>query len=197
MDFLNAKTYITEELKSGLSPKLTYHGLHHTLDVLQVTTVLCEKEQIDHHYTLLLQTAALYHDTGFLRSYQQHEQHSCDIAQETLPFFGYQPAHITLICDFILATRIPQNPRNAWAALLCDADLDYLGRPDFYAIGQTLRDELLAYHVIQSEEEWDMMQIQFLQEHQYFTPTNQQHREGQKQAYLHELLKVIQGNITS
>ena len=46
MDYKGAKQFILEKLQRELSVDLTYHGLHHTLDVLQSVKELCLLENI-------------------------------------------------------------------------------------------------------------------------------------------------------
>ncbi len=41
MNYHAAKAFILDKLEKELSNKLTYHGLHHTLDVLYITEELC------------------------------------------------------------------------------------------------------------------------------------------------------------
>jgi uncharacterized protein len=191
MQYQAAKTFILNELDHHLSPSLLYHGKHHTLDVLKVTRQLCVLERVGRQNTLLLKTAALFHDTGFMRSTKDHEWHGCDIARTFLPQFGYTTADIEAICGMIMATKIPQSPKTSLEAILCDADLDYLGRPDFYPIGQTLFQELKNLGVLHDEQTWNRIQVNFLSAHQFFTPTNIAAREPVKQQYLNELRMLI------
>ncbi|MEM1216569.1 MAG: HD domain-containing protein [Bacteroidota bacterium] len=148
MNYQAAKDFILEKLRTELADELYYHGLHHTLDVLAVTEELAELLDIAPHERVLLRTAALYHDAGFTVSATEHELRGCEIARAHLPGFGYRPADIERICGMITATKIPQSPQNQLEEILCDADLDYLGRDDFYPIGATLFDELHARKVI-------------------------------------------------
>jgi hypothetical protein len=83
-----------------------------------------------------------------------------------------------------MATRIPQAPRNKLARVLCDADLDYLGRGDFERIGNTLFAEMKTYGVLKNEREWNELQVRFLERHSYFTGTNKEQREPVKQEHL-------------
>ena len=46
MNYHAAKAFIVDKLERELSADLTYHGLHHTLDVLRVTEELCLMEAI-------------------------------------------------------------------------------------------------------------------------------------------------------
>lgn len=192
MNYHAVKAFILDKLGRELPGKLTYHGVHHTLDVLFITEELCYLESIDPYETLLLRTAALFHDSGFTITNVNHETLSCQIARENLPRYGYSDDEIERICSMIMATRIPQTPRNFLEKIICDADLDYLGRDDFYDIGATLFEELKAYNILKSEEDWNRLQVRFLENHHFFTPTNVERRTARKQHYLEELRKLVE-----
>lgn len=193
MNYHAAKAFIVDKLERELSADLTYHGLHHTLDVLHITEELCHMESIGAYESMLLKTAALFHDSGFIKNNKDHETLGCAIAREYLPQYDYTPLEIERICGMIMATKIPQSPANFLEAILCDADLDYLGREDFYDIGSTLFQELKIYQVLQREEDWNRLQVSFLEKHDFFTPTNQRRRAPRKQAYLEQLKQVVAG----
>jgi len=194
MDYLGAKAYILKRLEEELPPNLFYHGPHHTKDVLQATTELCNLEQIDPHHTTLLKTAALYHDAGFLYCMEGHEEASCHIVKQQLQHFQYKAEDIDAICGMIMATKIPQTPNDAYEAILCDADLDYLGREDFYPIAQSLFEELKAYEILTEESLWNKIQVDFLSKHRYFTATNRNRRIAKKSIFLEELKKIVAGH---
>ncbi|MBF9239105.1 HD domain-containing protein [Hymenobacter sp. BT683] len=187
-----AEAYIVQELRRGLSPTLYYHGLHHTLDVTAVAMELAAAEGVtDAEALCLLRTAALYHDAGFLRTYQGHEAEGCELVRVTLPDFGYSPDQIEQICVMIMATQYPQEPRSQLAEILCDADLDYLGRPDFEPISTSLFKELTARELIADEYEWYQLQANFLTHHRYWTPTTVARRAASKQARLDRILALL------
>lgn len=191
MDYRAAKAFIIDKLKRELSADLTYHGLHHTLDVFDVTKELCGIEAVSARETVLLKTAALFHDSGFTINNKEHEMLGCQIAQQELPNFGYSAGEIEQICGMIMATKIPQNPQNHLEAILCDADLDYLGRDDFFSIGVTLYEELKAYKVLQNEEAWNRLQVSFLEKHTFFTSTSIKRRARKKALYLDQLRDLV------
>jgi HD superfamily phosphodiesterase len=192
MDYRAAEQYILQRLRSELSESLYYHGLHHTLDVLRVAIDLCLREGVEGKDLALVKTAALFHDAGFVHNkHIGHEQAGCEMAQAALPAFGYTEADIAVICDMIMATKIPQSPKNLLEEIICDADLDYLGRPDFYPIGRSLYRELAAYELIGDEQAWNHLQVRFLSAHQYHTQTNRGEREPVKQRYLEELRDLV------
>lgn len=191
MDYSASKNFILDKLEKDLSPDLHYHGLHHTLDVLSTAESLCVEENINDYDTILLKTAALFHDAGFLRNNINHETLGCDIVREFLPTFGYSKRAIEKICGMIMSTKIPQSPKNKLEKIICDADLDYLGRDDFKKIGDTLFEELKAYHYLKTREEWDTMQITFLEKHTFFTESSRTKRQPIKAAHLAQLKKSM------
>lgn len=192
MDYRAAKQFIVAKLRAELSEQLHYHGLHHTLDVLKMASEIGEQEGVDAHDLVLLKTAALFHDAGFVKNkHAGHEAEGCLIARAELPRFHYAQADIETICGMIMATKIPQSPSNLLEQIICDADLDYLGRDDFYRIGNSLFEEMLAYHLISDEFAWNRLQVNFLNAHRFHTRTNKLIREPVKQLYLEELRGVV------
>ncbi len=192
MDYSASKDFILGKLERDLSPDLYYHGVHHTLDVLATAEFLCVEEKINDYDTLLLKTAALFHDAGFLQNNLNHEALGCDLVREHLPNFGYSEKAIEKICGMITSTKIPQSPKNKLEEIICDADLDYLGRDDFKKIGDTLFEELKAYNYLKTREEWDTMQIAFLEKHSFFTESSQTKRQSKKAEHLAQLKKSMQ-----
>ena len=187
MDFDTVKTEILDRLQTDLPRNLHYHSVRHTLDVLNAVTILTESEKVTEHNHLLLQTAALFHDAGFLIQYYDNETQGCKLAETVLPEYGYNSNDIKFIQNIIMATRIPQSPKNHIEQIMCDADLDYLGRKDFHIIAKKLRQELKEHDKDFSDEEWIQFEVNFLEKHQYFTETARKLRNTQKIKYLNEL----------
>lgn len=188
MNFPDAKQFILSVLASDLSPTLYYHGLHHVLDVVEAADRIAGAEGVtDSESLTLLRTAALFHDVGFLSTYKGHEEAGCSYVRRVLPGFGYEPGQIDAVCGMILATRIPQTPRTKLEEILCDADLDYLGRDDFGPIAHSLYAELKARGMVADEPSWNRIQINFLSSHHYWTPTAVATRQATKAHHLDEL----------
>ena len=194
MKYRAVKTFILGKLRRELPEKLRYHGYHHTLDVLQVASQLCRQEGISAKDTVLVKTAALFHDSGFVKNkHSDHESVGCEIARSVLPGFDFGPQDIERICSMIMATKIPQSPQNLLEKIICDADLDYLGRPDFYPIASSLYAELNAYQLVLDEKIWNKIQVKFLDDHHFWTETNLRNREPEKRRRLAELQTVVAG----
>ncbi|MEO6230707.1 MAG: HD domain-containing protein [Ferruginibacter sp.] len=83
------------------------------MDVTAQCMSIARDEQIQSPAVLEeLEIAALYHDTGFIYVYNNHEEKGCEIAREQLPGFGLTPENIDNICALIMATKVPQLPMN-------------------------------------------------------------------------------------
>jgi len=187
-DFEHARHYAFHRLERELAPDLFYHSIRHTRDeVLPAAERLAAMEGICEEQFLLLRTAATYHDIGFIEKYTGHEAVSIRIASEVLPRFGYSPTQIQAITDIIRATKLPQSPRNLLEQIMADADLDGLGREDFWDRNVDLRAELAVYDRPVDDVEWYKGQVQFLTAHSYFTASAHTLRAAQKQRHLDEL----------
>src|SRR5579871_1976112 len=68
------REFIIDELRHGLPGHLTYHSVEHVLDVYQAAEYIGIQEGICANDMRLLLTAALYHDTGFLKGPIDHEE---------------------------------------------------------------------------------------------------------------------------
>ena len=183
--------FILDKLTNELAPHLYYHSVKHTLDVYERAAYMAAKENVNPEDIKLLLIAALYHDSGYLYQSAGHEDISCKIATDVLPDFGYNPDDVEKICRIIIATKLPQDPHSKLEEIICDADLDYLGRDDFFETGHGLYLEMLAAGKVADEKEWNLLQIDFLQEHHYFTTTAKLLRDKKKQENLTILLSKI------
>ena len=187
--FTSIKQPILSRLENELDPRLGYHNITHTLDVLEQAEVLAKQENVtDKHDLLLLKTAAVFHDSGFLFVYKGHEEKGCEIASESLRNV-FSEEDIKKVCGMIMATKIPQSPNTLLEQIICDADLDYLGRNDFEPISQTLHKEFIIFKIIPEDIIWDHIQIKFFESHHYFTGTSVSKRNEKKLKHLNTLKK--------
>ena len=186
-DFEAAEHQIIGLLEQKM-PKLRYHNIDHIYDVLNSSLVIAENEKLTEDEIKLLRLAALYHDAGFIHSPRNHEEKGAAMARETLPAYRLNADQIEAISNMIIATRIPQSPVTRLDRTLCDADLDYLGREDFYEIGGRLLEELKDQGVVETEREWNLVQKTFLESHRYHTKFSKENREGKKHEHLQQII---------
>lgn len=178
---------VVSRLERNLPKDLYYHGLHHTFNVLRSAEFIAKEEKISDEELHLLRVAVLYHDAGFLKTYKNHEEAGCEMARQDLPQYGVSHQDIQTICGMIMATKIPQNPRTQLEKIIADADLEYLGTDDFDKIGDTLFEEVKIYLKVESRRQWDVIQVNFLKNHHYYTQFCRLNREPEKQKHLKEV----------
>lgn len=193
MNYQNARQFILKKLEDELPDYLYYHSINHVLDVLSAAENLAGLEGIEGESLTLLKTAVLYHDCGFIKQSNDHEMIGCQIVREYLPAFNYSEEQIKIICDMIMATKIPQSPKNLLEQIICDADLDYLGRDDFWTIGSNLFKELEIYGILNDERDWNKLQLKFLEGHQYFTQSAIKLRKIKKDSHLEKIRNIVSG----
>lgn len=150
------------------SKQLVYHNYQHILDVRKSAEIIGKKEGLTDHELLLVDTAALFHDIGFFKTYDNHEDESIMIVSNHLNEFGYSDQDVKLISQMIDSTKLPQNPQNHLDEILCDADLDNLGRDDFMEIFEQLYIEKKSFYRF-SKNEWYESTLAFIKTHRYFT----------------------------
>ncbi|MES2108644.1 MAG: HD domain-containing protein [Bacteroidota bacterium] len=183
----DAAEFIITKLNNELPGNLVYHNTTHTLDVVASARRLGEAEDISPADMDLLLTAAYYHDSGFLVKMAGHEEESCRIAHQALPGFSYSSDEIEKICGMIMATRLPQLPQNHLEQILADADLDDLGRDDFFTIGDKLFLENSFFGLKNDPHEWRCKQLDFMEKHHYFTKSAINLRQAKKDANLERI----------
>jgi uncharacterized protein len=172
--YLKLRKHVLDKLRGELPQHLAYHGMNHTLDVLNV----CQ-----------LRMGAIVHDMGFLIEAVNHEAVGAEMAGVLMKDLGMKQDVINEVKGLVMATKIPQTPLNDLQKIICDADLDYLGRDDYPTISVKLFAELKHMNIITTEEQWKNLQINFLKAHQFQTSFAKKNREPKKQYWLKKLLE--------
>lgn len=187
-DHAGAIAYALDHLIHDLSPTLFYHSVWHTRDeVVPRVEWLAKREDVSQEARSLVKIAAYFHDLGFIQQRDGHERASAQLAREVLPGFGYTPDQVEDIAGIILATQLPQNPHTLLEEIMADADLDVLGRNDFFVRNRALHAEIISGGEEISVAAWLAGQVRMLRQHHYFTATARQDRAQRKQQNLHIL----------
>ena len=192
MQYEEAYSFLMPRLERELPGYLAYHNADHTKDVIAASQQLAARENIAGDDLVLLKTAALFHDSGFMQQSEGHEEISCILAREHLPACGYTLDQIEHICRIIMATKLPQSPTDILEKILCDADLFYLGQDGYEAKAEKLFREFKQAGVIKTDTEWLLKQTEFLSAHSYFTPAAIGLLEEKKQVILQKLRSKIE-----
>jgi len=191
IQFTDIQELILDRMENELPGYLYYHNVKHTVDVVTEVELIGWAEGLDDEGILMLKTAALFHDAGHTIAYDEHEYHGTELAKKFLPDYGYSDEQIEKICDIIMATKLPPQPKDIFQEIICDADLDYLGRSDMIPVSNTLFKELHEQNKIGTLNEWNKLQLKFISGHSYFTKTARSLREVNKQKQIERIRKLI------
>ena len=192
MDFELARKSVLSKLKTALPSTIVYHDLNHTLYVEKAAKRLAFLEGIKGEDLILLRTAVLFHDVGFIMTANDNEEIAVKLMKTELPQYGYSEEHIETISKIIRATIRGSKPESLLEKIMCDADHDYLGRANYHVIAKRLRKELEHHGKIMSEKEWIIFQLNYLEhEHKYYTETAKNIRDEGKNRRISELKSLL------
>jgi class 3 adenylate cyclase/predicted metal-dependent HD superfamily phosphohydrolase/ActR/RegA family two-component response regulator len=172
IDFNHMRKNILNILKASLPDEVAYHDLSHTLNVEKAVARYAKLEGLTEDEMIIIQTAALYHDAGFILTNKDNEEFAANLASIHLPKFGYKEAHIEEIISIIHSTHHNKPKKTLLQKIMCDADHDYFGRADYYSVANRLRTEMANYGTEMSDKEWLEYQLKYLEgKHRFFTET--------------------------
>ncbi|SMO78398.1 Adenylate cyclase, class 3 [Saccharicrinis carchari] len=191
IQFLDIQEVVLDMMEQSLPDDLFYHNIKHTIDVITEVELIGWAEGLNEQDILTLKLAALFHDSGHMISYNDHELHSTIIAKKMLSKYKYSSEVIEKVCHLIMATRFPSDPQNILEKVICDSDLDYLGRADFIPVSNMLYQELKVRGMVASFSEWNQKQLNFIKKHQYYTDTAQNLREVNKNKQIERLESLL------
>lgn len=190
--FDDLEEHVMNILEDKLPKNLYYHNLKHTIDVTVQVEIIGRREGVNDEDLLLLKTAALFHDSGFINTYKDHEEAGVELAKGILPDYDYTQKQIEQISEIIMATKMPPKPKNLLQQIICDADLDYLGRVDFIPVSGNLFKELKEHNMLEDDiDKWNQIQINFIENHSYFTKTAKKLRDVNKNNQLEAIRCLV------
>ena len=196
MQYDQVHSFLIQKLEDGLPSYLTYHDAGHTRNVIEAAGHLAIAENITGEDFVLLKTAALFHDSGYMQIYKGHEEVSCNLARKYLPEYGYTPVQIETICRLIMATRWPAKPTDLLEKILCDADMYYIGTEHYTFYAEKLYLELKKSGGVKTKVEWLLQQVEFLSAHKFHTQTAINEREAVKIKELHQLQMQLESAVS-
>ena len=192
MPIEDAQKYVVTLLNESLDTSFTYHNLTHTQRVVEDAKTLAELADIKDADKHLLLVAAWFHDTGYTKGVQNHEDDSAAIAKAFLEAQTYSETDIKIVCDLILATKLDATPNTPLEKIIRDADCSHVGHKSYLEISELLRKEWeLKCHRTFTEIEWLDENITFLStKHQFHTSEAALSWDKRKSKNLSELLKL-------
>jgi HD superfamily phosphodiesterase len=164
------ETYALQIFENDLPADLRYHDLNHTLSVRESSLLIGAHYKLSEENLEAMEIAALLHDTGYVKAYTGHEAVSAEIAENFLVQHNYPPERIELVKELIAATKLVYEPKNLMQKIIKDADLNNLGQGQYLKTIDNLRKEMHTFLNLEySDEDFYEMNIQFMDNHYYFT----------------------------
>ncbi|MBL0045294.1 MAG: polyphosphate kinase 1 [Flavobacteriales bacterium] len=166
-----ARLFVRRHFARDIPKWMAFHDLDHTLEVARFSQSIGRGSGLSEQAVRELELAALFHDTGYARSYKGHEEKSVVIATAFLRGHGGSTRLIAQVRALILSTRVTERPRSLAQRVLRDADSAKAGQADFEEKSQRLRTEFEHQRRKKiSALAWNRENLAYLHAHRFFTP---------------------------
>ncbi|MEE9407343.1 MAG: Pycsar system effector family protein [Polaribacter sp.] len=161
--------HVLNLLNSQLNTMYVYHNLAHTQRVVGKVKQLIENSEFDAVSKENVQIAAWFHDTGFIKGAENHEDESAKILATFLESNKVNEKRIEAISNLILATKMRYEPTEDLEKVIIDADCSHLASKNFADYTTLLRKEWELTGVkTQTNAEWIAENVNFFTEHHRF-----------------------------
>ncbi len=186
-----AEHFVTELLENKLDPKFLYHNLRHTQRVVKSTKELLNFYNLEDLENEKLLLSAWFHDAGYTKGVENHEENSCKIASDFLTKNNYATEAIKDICSCILATKRHHEPTDLKEQIIRDADASHFAQKSYWETTDFLKEELELLNIASfSNKAWRDENIKmFRDEHQYYSDYAKENWNEGKERNLKQLVK--------
>ncbi len=188
----NTRSYAEAILTERLSSTFLFHNADHTRDVVKAAAEIGAHSGFSEKELETVLIAAWLHDVGYRDGKMDHERTSMHIARTFLEGQNVSEKRIEKVLQCIAATKMPQNPENMMAQVLCDADLYHLAADNFADKAELLRQEI---SIITGEKigkkKWLRVNQEFYNRHSYFTEYGRNVLEPRKRANLQKIADTL------
>ncbi|MDG2194715.1 MAG: DUF5706 domain-containing protein [Polaribacter sp.] len=189
---LKAEKYVFSLLTKELSSAYLYHNISHTQRVVNATKELIQGEGISETDANILLLAAWFHDVGYIKGKENHEEKSVQIATNFFEEYNIDESIIDEVSKLIRATKMGQEVDSVLEKIIKDADCFHFSAKGYSDISELLREELYAVNAKEfTATEWIQENIAFLStQHHYYTSYAQEHWQQGKNKNITQLFKA-------
>lgn len=186
----STEIHMTDFFRKNITAEYVYHDYQHTKNVLEAAVEIAKGYDLDEKQQEWLQLAAWFHDSGYIKGAEGHEERGCQLAMEFLAGQNYPLDEIKEIQRLIMATKVPNQPKDLLEEIICDADLSHLGKKTYWdRCGRVRQELLMTKNLVMSEQEWVDFELDFLNGHRYFTPIAEELFYPKKLKHIKQLRK--------
>lgn len=158
----NASVFVFNLFKEKLDGNYAYHNYKHTLQTVKACKELAAGYNLTSRDFEILMLAAWYHDTGYVETYEGHEERSVAFLKQSLEG-EYKQEDILEIESLILSTKYKSVVSGTLQEILHDADYINIGKKRFNERAELLRIEWeRILNKSFTDLEWAREQLDFL-----------------------------------
>lgn len=186
--------FVFQLLKDRLSISYTYHNFNHTQRVVTAAKNLILNEKVSDEEAEIILIATWLHDTGYIKTIENHEEESALIAREFLQKNGKSDEYIEKVSNLIRLTEVNSAPQTIAEKIIKDADYSHFASPDYISICELLREEWkVTLNKTFTDLEWAQENKRILNQcHHYFTDFAKENWQSAKDQNIFLLQKEIQ-----
>ena len=189
---IKVEEFVSQILKNEIPAKFVYHDHYHTSRVVEAAQMIGRESGLSEQEIEYVTIAAWFHDTGYKMGCENHEENSALIAEDFLVGQEYSQEGIDIIKSCILATKMPQEPKNLIEQVLCDSDLHHLACSDYAEMAEKMHKEI---EEVKDKEidgaTWNQMNYEFFKDHKFFTDFAKEKFQTIKEQNLDSIKKSI------
>ncbi len=158
----SAEEYVFNLFKEKLPPDHVYHNYKHTFQTVKACREIANTYSLTSRELEVLLLAAIFHDTGYIETYEGHEEVSVRFFNDFIKG-DYPLEDIKRVEELILSTKPGTVPDGTLQEILHDADYINIGKKKFVQRAELLRIEWeRLLNKTYSDLEWAEIQLNFL-----------------------------------
>jgi predicted metal-dependent HD superfamily phosphohydrolase len=172
MNFIEeSENFVCTLLKDKLYDLYFYHDCSHTLEVVSAVKELSRAEKLSPLESEMVIIAAWFHDTGYIKGSENHENESVCIVSDFLKEKDKSDEYIEKVASIIQATTFDHVPQTLLEKIIRDADYFHFTKEDYPVKCNLLRKEWEVTNKAKyTDLEWAYENLKVLsQNHVYYT----------------------------
>ncbi len=189
---VEAGQYVEKFLSEQLPDGIVFHTAGHAKYVAEKAAWIGKNCGLQEDEINLVMLCGWFHDTGYAIRPENHEPESARLAETFLETKNTDRQTISTVKRCILATAIPQQPKDKVSQVLCDADLTHLSEDDYFERIEKMRQEWINLSGKKiSKKKFHKTSLEFFMQHTYHTDFAKEKLQPKKEKNLQRLLKTI------
>ncbi len=137
--------FVIRYSEEHIPESFVYHSIEHSRFVANMVSTIAEAERLDKKNMEIVIIAAWFHDLGYSKSHDDHEEEGCKITREFLEAKNLDDDFIVQVEKCIRATKLGVEPETLNEKILSDADLSHAGKGNFMELSDLYRKEVCNF----------------------------------------------------